>query len=74
MGGWTVSPGGFVWGELGVGFLLIEGERGGRLTSIFTVPVALFVEAIVFQGYADVKSVGGISAWEEEEEEEEGVK
>lgn len=44
-------------------------ERGGRLTSIFTVPVALFVEAVVFQGYADVKSVGEISAWEEEEEE-----
>lgn len=54
-----------------MGFLLIEGGGGGereRLTSIFTVPVALFVEAIVFQGYADVKSVGKISAWEEEEE------
>lgn len=46
--------------------MLIEGEGEERLTSIFTVPVALFVETIVFQGYADVKSVGGISAWEEE--------
>lgn len=61
--------GGFCLGGVpqGSGFLLIEGEGEERLTSIFTVPVALFVEAVVFQGYADVKSVGGISAWEEEE-------